>query len=150
MPYSSIASFDIKSSFFCTSISTGNPWVSHPPLRSTTCPSMVFHRHTMSLNSLEMTWWIPGRPFAVGGPSRKVKGLAPSRRASIVASKVPSSLQVSIKVLSKATGSRSPAGLGTPIGPATYGAVLKMPRSPIGRIRYLADLLVTAGTLERV
>ena len=45
----SMASLLIKSRRFWTSISTGNPWVSHPPFRSTRKPSIAFHRHTRSL-----------------------------------------------------------------------------------------------------
>src|SRR3954471_10940858 len=36
----------------------------------------------MSLNARERTWWTPGRPLAVGGPSQKTHGSAPSRRRS--------------------------------------------------------------------
>src|ERR671934_2738017 len=34
----------------------------------------------MSLNTRESTWWAPGRPLAVGGPSQNTHGSAPSRR----------------------------------------------------------------------
>ncbi len=80
---------------------------------------------------------MPGLPFAVGGPSRNVNGLPASLRASIELEKVPSSPQSSIKEFSRDTGSRSPAGFGTPIGNATDDAVLNMTRSPEGRLEAL-------------
>ena len=143
-----MASLLIRSNCFCTSISTGKPWVSHPALRSTMWPSIVFQRQTMSLNRREITWWIPGLPFAVGGPSRKVKGDAPSRRASMLWANVFSSLQACIRAVSRATGSSSPAGFGTTIGRATCGRVLKLRGSPKGRLGRLGGLWFCVGRLR--
>ena len=50
-------------------ISTGRPWVSQPPLRVTWNPCIVLKRGNTSLKARLMTWWTPGLPFAVGGPS---------------------------------------------------------------------------------
>ena len=71
MPYVSISFFDVSPSFFSTSSSTGRPCVSHPPFRSTRYPCMVRKRGIKSLNARASAWWMPGLPFAVGGPSKK-------------------------------------------------------------------------------
>ena len=88
----------------------------------------------MSLNRREITWWIPGFPFAVGGPSRKVNGVAPSRRASMLWANVFSSLQICIRLVSRETGSRSPAGLGAAIESSTCVSFLNVRESPKGRL----------------
>jgi hypothetical protein len=82
-------------------------------------PSIDFHLHTMSLNSRDKTWWIPGLPFAVGGPSKKVNGELSSILDSMDLENVPSSCQISIKEFSSPTGSSSPGEAGTLIGQAT-------------------------------
>ena len=45
------------------------------------------------------TWWIPGRPLAVGGPSQKTKGSASARRActrsKVLAARQPSRMSFS-------------------------------------------------------
>jgi hypothetical protein len=72
---------------------------------------MDFHRQTRSLYALATTWWIPGLPFAVGGPSKKMKG-APSLLESIEFWNAFSSLHVFSKAVSRETASSSPAGFG--------------------------------------
>ena len=69
MPYASISSFEEIPSSCSTAISTGRPWQSQPPLRSTYFPRIVWKRGKMSLKTRARTWCEPGRPFAVGGPS---------------------------------------------------------------------------------
>ena len=69
MPYASISGLPEMPRRFSTSISTGRPWQSHPPRRSTKRPRMVWKRGKTSLKTRESTWCAPGRPFAVGGPS---------------------------------------------------------------------------------
>src|SRR6478736_1073164 len=64
----------LKPSFFSTSSSTGRPWVSHPALRVTRRPCATRKRQIRSLMVRAKTWWMPGRPLAVGGPSKKTKG----------------------------------------------------------------------------
>ena len=79
-PYSSICSFPSRPRSFSTSSSTGRPWVSHPALRSTSLPFMVWNRGIRSLMARVSIWPIWGRPLAVGGPSKNVKRSAPSRQ----------------------------------------------------------------------
>jgi hypothetical protein len=69
MPNSSMSRFVVVPISFSTSSSTGRPWQSHPAFRRTRCPVMVQYRGKRSLNVLDSTWWIPGFPLAVGGPS---------------------------------------------------------------------------------
>ena len=69
MPYASMSPLPAKPSSFSTAISTGSPWQSHPALRSTWYPFIVRYRGNTSLNTRASTWWVPGRPLAVGGPS---------------------------------------------------------------------------------
>ncbi len=69
MPYSSIWGLPEKPSSFSTSTSTGSPWQSQPPFRATCRPRIVWKRGNRSLKRRAQTWWMPGRPFAVGGPS---------------------------------------------------------------------------------
>ena len=65
-----ISSFVIPSSF-STLNSTGRPWVSHPSFLSTRKPLRVFYLQNISFIVRDITWWIPGIPFADGGPSKK-------------------------------------------------------------------------------
>ena len=58
-----------KPSSFSTASSTGRPWQSQPALRSTWKPCMVLNRGKTSLKTRASTWWVPGMPLAVGGPS---------------------------------------------------------------------------------
>jgi hypothetical protein len=60
---------EVSPSSFSTSTSTGSPWQSHPPLRGTLRPRIVWNLGNRSLKARAHTWWTPGRPFAVGGPS---------------------------------------------------------------------------------
>ena len=58
-----------KPSSFSTASSTGRPWQSHPAFRSTKWPCIVLKRGKTSLKTRASTWWVPGMPLAVGGPS---------------------------------------------------------------------------------
>ena len=60
----------VMPSSFSTPSSTGSPWVSHPALRSTRWPFRVWNRQKMSLMARAITWWMPGLPLALGGPSK--------------------------------------------------------------------------------
>ena len=68
-------------------------------------------------------------PIGSGGPSRKVKGVPLALLDSIDLVNVPSDLHTSINEFSSATGSNSPAGLGTTMAGASPDFVLNMPRS---------------------
>ena len=68
----------VMPSFFSTPSSTGNPCVSHPAFRSTRNPCKVLYLQIISLIVLAITWWIPGIPFAEGGPSKKTNEGCPS------------------------------------------------------------------------
>jgi len=69
---------------------------------------------------------MPGRPLAVGGPSRKVKGDSRFLLDSIDSENVASSPHDSIREFSNDTGSRFPGELGTTIGQATDEFVLNL------------------------
>src|SRR5574338_1707581 len=62
-----------------------------------------------SLMVRETTWWMPGRPFAVGGPSKNTNGL-PSRVASMVCRNRPSAAQRAS--ISRSSWSAVPSGQG--------------------------------------
>ena len=68
----------VMPSFFSTPSSTGNPCVSQPAFRSTRNPCKVLYLQIISLIVLAITWWIPGIPFADGGPSKKTNEGCPS------------------------------------------------------------------------
>ena len=69
MPYASMSGLPLNPSSFSTAISTGRPWQSQPAFRSTCIPCMVLKRGKTSLKTRASTWWVPGVPLAVGGPS---------------------------------------------------------------------------------
>ena len=75
LPISSL----VMPSSFSTPSSTGKPWVSQPALRFTWNPCMVLKRQKVSLIVRAITWWIPGIPFAEGGPSKNKNEGLPSR-----------------------------------------------------------------------
>src|SRR2546425_8692337 len=52
-PYASISRLPLMLSAFSTSISTGRPCVSHPAIRVTPCPSIVWKRQIRSLSVRE-------------------------------------------------------------------------------------------------
>lgn len=72
-PNFSISPLPVKPSSRSTSNSTGMPWQSHPAIRGTRSPFMVRYRGKTSLKTRASTWCTPGRPFAVGGPSKNRK-----------------------------------------------------------------------------
>ena len=57
--------------------------MSQPAMRVTCLPWADRKRQIRSFRVREKTWWIPGRPFAVGGPSKKTKGGLPFVRSSV-------------------------------------------------------------------
>ncbi len=68
-PYASMSCLPLNPSSFSTASSTGRPWQSQPARRGTLRPCMVLKRGNRSLKTRASTWWVPGLPFAVGGPS---------------------------------------------------------------------------------
>ncbi len=59
----------VESEFLFDSEFNGKPVAAQPALRGTKYPCMVLKRGKMSLKTRASMWWVPGTPFAVGGPS---------------------------------------------------------------------------------
>ena len=103
-PSASICCLPLMPSCFSTSISTGRPCVSQPALRATRNPFIARWRQKRSLIVREKTWWMPGRPFAVGGPSKKTNVGAPSRAASVCSNRSSASQRASSSCSSSSAG----------------------------------------------
>ncbi len=69
IPKASMSLLLVKPSSFSTASSTGRPWQSQPARRGTWKPRIVRYRGNRSLKTRASTWWVPGLPLAVGGPS---------------------------------------------------------------------------------
>ena len=80
--------------------------MSQPAIRVTWRPWSARKRQIRSLIVRAKTWWMPGRPFAVGGPSKNTKGRPPRVRSSVRA-KSRSSRQRARSSRSSASAERS-------------------------------------------